>query len=203
MNEYGYNDYRNYLMHFNPFHDRLGRFASGPGSSGGFYVAGSKNAAKFFENRTKANAYGEAYTKQKIKADKAAKKSARAYKKLARAEHRGKDTTKLQAKYAKRKIKADKLASKANDSYEKQVKYDKKADEYLKRLDKENNQREYTEKISKAKKDGIYELNFIESIQNSKIYDEGNEKRILEEYDKYLKDRRKYMTKTSLRLAEA
>lgn len=203
MNEYGYNDWRNYLIHYNPFHDALGRFASGPnGSIGGTYIAGSKNTTKFFESQRRANEYGQAYKKQKIKADKATRKANKLYKKLTKAERRGKDTTKLNAKYNKRKIKADKLTDKANKSFKKQAKYEKKADKYLKKLDNENKQREYKEKMDKAKSDGIYELNFIESIQNSKIMYEQDDSAMLKEYEKYLRNRRKYMISGASKLEE-
>ena len=55
-------------------------------------------------------------------------------------------------------------------------------------------------RISKAKKEDAYDINFLEAIQNSKILYDGDKKALINEYSKYLDNPEKYFTEDSLKL---
>ena len=57
--------------------------------------------------------------------------------------------------------------------------------------------------MSNAKNNNMYDLDFLESIQNSKIAYDNDTKAILKEYSKYLDDPEKYWTEDSRKLKQA
>lgn len=130
------NDWRDYLKHYNPYHDDLGRFAS----SNGVSVGALKKSISAYTNRLKGNRYKDTadkykskYEKRKIKSDKAFKKYSKQKRKITKLERKGKDATELKEKESKNLLKYEKRKVKSDKYFKKYVKNKKRSEKYVKR----------------------------------------------------------------------
>ena len=57
------------------------------------------------------------------------------------------------------------------------------------------------ERLNRAKKNDKWDMDFLETIQNTAFFEEGNTKKMLTEYSKYLDDPDKY--RKNMRLAQS
>lgn len=222
---YSKNDYRYYLerqlIHSDDFLAHYGVVGMKWGVRKDAYTRLSErrasNDAKIAKYKEKLSTTGSKNrsakaAKYKAKQDKYDKKAAKARAKLARGKviSRGEVRKIAKAenyrhKVAKNSIKNDKYQSKINKFEAKNAKIDKKISKLKNKENREklpnNTKSDIPTKadiINRAKVYNMYDLSFLETVQNKNL----NEDQTLKEYKKYLDDPHKYRTQTVKKLKD-